>query len=509
MIIKYKTPKLKGFRNIVQIFILTILIIGFSLIFLAINFNYLPQEVGLFFNKPWGENQLGEPKSLFILPIISSLFLISNFICSIHFLKVNKPKHAVTQMFFGLIASIVLSLALVSTIYKASTKIFYLNFEALRLIFPWGVSFFLSYFFAPYVIKFAKLANIMDDPKTHKHPAMLLTKPIPRAGSLAFILSFLITSLFFLPLKKTLLGIYLGSATLVIIGAIDDKKKYISPKIRLFIQLAAAIFVVAAGVGITYITNPFANIIRLDSVVIPVNILGTHSIVLFADILAIFWIIFLSNAVSWSNGVDGQFSGFIGITALIICLVALKTGISDNDPTQLTVAGLAVITSGAALGLTPYTWHPQKVLWGFGATSAGLIIGALSILSLSKIYIVSMVLLFPVFDSIFTGFRRIFSKHSPLAGDRGHLHHRLLDLGWSKPKVASFYWIVTAIFGVLTVFSNENDIDLNVVRFGILAVGAILTINVLAEKRIPRKLLPGLKFPKAKELESDKTSENR
>jgi len=194
----------------------------------------------------------------------------------------------------------------------------------------------------------------------------------------------------------------------------------------------------------------------------------------------------LANAVSWSNGIDGQFSGFAGIACLVIALASAKTAVSDNDPTQMGVAVLAAIASGSAFGLAPATWYPQKILWGFGATAVGLVIGALSILSLSKVYIVSMVLLVPLIDSLVTGLRRILQKKSPFWGDRGHLHHRMLDLGWSKPQIALFYWLVTAIFGMITVLSNESDIDLDVVRFGVGTVFLIVTVNLGVEWRKTR-----------------------
>jgi UDP-GlcNAc:undecaprenyl-phosphate GlcNAc-1-phosphate transferase len=474
-------------RTYLSSLVLSVVPIIVSVGFLLWNYNDLPYKVGLFFSRPWGDLQLVDPKYIFILPISATIFVVFNHIFAI-FLE-NKGKRDMVKLLRSATVgiSLLISIVCIFIVYRYSFRNFYLNFEAFGLVFPWFTSFALVYFVTPHVINFAKRKNLIDDPKTHLHPGQLLTKPTPRAGALAFFIAFLLCALLFLPISKSLIGIILGTLLLVIIGLVDDRKKYVSPKFRLLLQILSAGIVVASGVGISYIRNPLGSLISLDRVIIPVNILGQHNIVLFADIFAIIWLVFLANAVSWSNGIDGQFAGFSGIALLVISLVALKTGIGDNDPTQINLAKLAVIASGASFGMAPFTWFPQKVLWGFGATAVGLIIGFLSIMSLSKVYVVIMVLLIPLIDAVITGIRRILQKKSPFSGDRGHLHHRLLDLGWSKSKIALFYWLISALFGVLAVLYNENDIDLDVVRFGAMAVIIIVVINLIVEREKAHK----------------------
>jgi len=470
-------------KTLALFFLPTLLSLGFYFY----NLNFLPHKVGLFFFNTWGEERLALPKYLLGIPAFLTVsFALLILLCR-YFEKEGKNEQAMVIRYLSVVWSFVCNFLFFNLVNRFSFNTHLVDTQIFSLVLPWVFGFISIFLFGPITLKIANKYNLIDDPKTHNHPGQLLTSPVPRGGALAFFLGFLLVSLIFVSLNKKTLGIYLGLFVLVIIGLIDDRKKYTSPKIRLFLQFLSAGLVVAGGVGISYIANPFGEIIRLDKVVLPFNFLGNHSIVLFADIFALIWLVFLANAVSWSNGIDGQFAGFAGITALVISLISLKTGISDNDPTQMSLAVLGAIASGCSFGMLKFTWFPQKILWGFGATSFGLLIGALSILSLSKVYIVSMVLLVPLIDAVVTGTRRILQKKSPFWGDRGHLHHRLLDLGWKKPQISLFYIAITAVFGILALFSNENDIDMDVVRFGAMGVFVVVVLNLVAEVRKQHK----------------------
>ncbi|MBU4381178.1 undecaprenyl/decaprenyl-phosphate alpha-N-acetylglucosaminyl 1-phosphate transferase [Candidatus Parcubacteria bacterium] len=495
-------------KNLNIPFVVSFILLALSAGFAAINFNYLPPVIGIFFNRPWGTAQLGYPKDLLYILGGGAMFLFVNFLLYQYFSHRRKGDLAHAISIFSLVVIFIHSLFLTNIVFKSSTKIFYLNLESLRLIIPWLISFVATYLVSKKVVSLAKKYGFMEDPSKYAHPSAILTKATPRAGALAFTLVFIMSVLVFCGITKANLGIILGVAILTILGLADDKKKYINPKARLALQFVAAGVVVAAGIGISYIGNPFGATIMLDKVVIPIQFLGEHKLILFADIFALIWIVFLSNAVSWSNGIDGQFAGFSGITALVIALASLKTAIGDNDPTQMNVARLAIITSGCAFGMTAVTWYPQKILWGFGATAVGLVIGALSILSLSKVYIVALVLAIPLFDAIVTGVRRILQKKSPFGGDRGHLHHRLIDLGWSKPKVAMFYWLATAILGLFAVVGNESDADIDVIRLGVGIVCVVVLLNLIVERGKTQLLQVAKKRRLAKEPGSDESFEN-
>jgi len=148
-------------------------------------------------------------------------------------------------------------------------------------------------------------------------------------------------------------------------------------------------------------------------------------------------------------------------------------------------AKLAVITAGASFGLVPYMWHPSRIMWGFGATAAGFSIAALSILINSKITTSILILLVPFTDAAVTVIRRIVQKKNPLKGDRGHLHHILLERGWKPQQIAVFYWMLTLMCGMVGVLSADKmTMQTGFTLMGICAFFIILmNLQVLKKKQ--------------------------
>lgn len=494
--------------------VLLSLLLGVALLLVSVEQEpFLPPRIPLWFTHPWGEAVLTWPRFIFLLPIFSLTVTLLNFLIAEHFLRKRFKEIAAVFTTLSLAVALITLASGVSLISRVSTQPPLPPYTLFaNIIFPLLTAFLLSLLASPLTLKLMNRFKVIDDPKKHQHPAMLISQPVARGGSLAFLIGFLATGLLLVPIQKKLIGIYLGTALATLVGIWDDKisnRRDLSPYFRLGLLVLAAGLVVGAGVGINYLNNPFGKVIQLDHWRISFNFWGQHTIVILADIFALVWIVGLANMLSWSNGIDGQYSGVAGITALAISLVALKTGIRDSDPTQFAVAQLAAIAAGAALGLTPFTWHPQKFLWGFGATAVGIAIGGLSILSLSKVFTVAMVLLIPLFDAIVTFARRIAQGKSPVWGDRGHLHHRLLDRGWPKPTVAFFYWLVTGILATFAVISVEADLDLAVVRIGLLAAFILVLINLKGERDLWRLKIPGLKVPKIVRSKPAASGENQ
>lgn len=308
----------------------------------------------------------------------------------------------------------------------------------------------------PVIIRLAPRLGIMDDPKKRPHPAAIHEKPTPRGGGIPIFAGILFSALLFLPLDQRLTGILLGAFLIVIIGFLDDRKYDIHPYWRLATQILAAGIVVASGIGIAFISNPFGpGVIDLSQPRLIFDFLGeTRSIWILSVAFGFLWIIALMNFVSWSSGVDGQLSGFSFIAALTIALLSLRF---SADITQWPVTILAASTGGAFLGFLPWHIYPQKIMPGFGGgTLAGFMLAILSILSVAKVGTLLVVLAIPIADASYSIARRIASGKSPIWGDRFHLHHRLLDAGWSRQKVAAFYWIGTAALGLLALNLNAQ-----------------------------------------------------
>jgi UDP-GlcNAc:undecaprenyl-phosphate GlcNAc-1-phosphate transferase len=108
---------------------------------------------------------------------------------------------------------------------------------------------------------------------------------------------------------------------------------------------------------------------------------------------------------------------------------------------------------GAFIGFLPYNFYPQKIMPGYGGGAlAGFLLGVLSILSFGKFGTAFLILAIPTLDAGYTIMRRIKNKKSPFKADWGHLHHKLLDIGWGKRRIALFYWFVTFILGLSSLF---------------------------------------------------------
>jgi len=327
-----------------------------------------------------------------------------------------------------------------------------------------GFSFLLALLISPLVISWYKKRGWVEDPLLKKHVKITHQSPITRGGGIVIFTTILIGSLLFLHIDKFLVAILLASLLLAIVGFIDDVKD-IHPFFRLGIGLFAALIVVGSGVGIAYITNPFGQgVIHLDSWVYTFQFFGTsHSIWILSDILALLFIVWNMNIVNWSKGVDGQMPGFVAIAFVFISILSARFA---DDPSQFNTQALALIAAGAFAGLLVWNIYPQKIMPGYGAGSlAGFLLAVLSILSGAKVATTIMVLAIPTADALFTIIRRLAAGKSPFWGDRGHLHHKLMDvLGWGRNRIALFYWLTTLILGVLSLYLSSLG---KVITFGV------------------------------------------
>lgn len=325
-------------------------------------------------------------------------------------------------------------------------------------ILPLVVSAVISFLVTPYVIKFAWKFGLIDDPNKNKHPKVLHTKPTPRGGGLAIFISIVISSLLFLPIDKHLLAIIGGAIIILIMGLLDDKFN-LNPYLRLVLQFISATIPVLSGIGITFITNPGGGIINLPTLIsIP---------------LGIFWIVFLMNGLNFgAKGVDGQLSGVVIIASFTIALLSVKF---SADIAQWPVIILATILGGSFLGFLPWHVYPQKIMPSFsGSNLAGYFLGILSILSTAKVGTLLVVLAVPLIDTGYVIVRRLISGKSPFWGDRGHLHHRLLDSAHlTIPQVAYFYWIITGALGLISLSLNTTSKFYTIIGV-IIFVGALI-----------------------------------
>ncbi len=324
------------------------------------------------------------------------------------------------------------------------------------LVYVYLTALIISVVSAPIVIYWYHKRGWVDDPKIKKHAKNTHKKAVPRGGGLVVFSGILIASLLFIPFSQKLSGVLIGASLLAFIGWLDDIYD-IHPFIRFGVNILAALAVIMSGIGIAFIANPFSDgIIHLNNPQITYFFLGKErSIWILSDLLALVFIVWNMNIVDWAKGVAGQLPGFVAISAAFIALLALR--FVSSDPSQINVATLALVVSASYLGLLFFNWYPQKMMPGYGAGSlAGYFLAVLAILSGAKVATTLMVLAIPTADAIFSVTRRILAGKAPYWGDRGHLHHKLMDvLGWSQPKVAVFYWTTSFFLGFISLFLNS------------------------------------------------------
>lgn len=338
----------------------------------------------------------------------------------------------------------------------------------MSFILPAIVSFAATTFAIFPTIYLAKKFNLLDNPQIRPHPAHVQNRIVPRAGGLAVFFGLLVSILLFIPLGRDLIGILMALLILLAVGLLDDRYPNFSPYMRLLGQLMAALIAVSSGIGIEFITNPLGGIIHLNPNILSVNI---------ADLLAIIWIIWVMNMINWSKGVDGQMPGIVTIAAFILGLLSLKLTLA-GDPNQANVAKLSFITMGSALGLLIFNWHPAKIFPGFsGSTILGFMIAVLAILSGAKLATAGLVLLIPATDFAYTFLRRIWQGKSPVWGDRGHLHHRLLQVGLSHQRISLFYMLGSAILGAAALSLSSGGKLFAAILVATIILGGILWLN--------------------------------
>lgn len=341
---------------------------------------------------------------------------------------------------------------------------------------PLSIAAVLAFVATYFVIKLYTHFRWLDDPSSNSQAKVVHTYPVPRGGGLAIFVSVFFASLIFLGVDQHVIGILSGAFILTVVGFFDDRFN-LNPYLRLILGFFAALLVVFSGIGIAFITNPVGGgILHLDWPRITFSFLGEQrSIWVLSDLFALLWIVWSMNMVNWSKGIDGQLPGVVVIAATAIAILSFRF---TEDVTQWEVSILAAIVAGAYLGFLPWNFYPQKIMPGYGGgTLAGYLLATLAILSGAKVATAILVLGIPTMDAIYTVLRRVASGRSPVWGDRGHFHHRLLDIGWGKRRIAVFYWLMSIVLGVLALQLNARQKLFTIVLLGVTLGGVLLWLK--------------------------------
>ncbi|OIO45861.1 MAG: hypothetical protein AUJ28_03415 [Parcubacteria group bacterium CG1_02_37_51] len=324
-------------------------------------------------------------------------------------------------------------------------------------VLPFLVSLILAFLLTALIRWWAIKRDIVDRPA----PRKVHSKPIPLLGGLAVYLAFVLTLLIFwsrlldgIIQPKYIVGIILGGLLLMIGGYLDDRYQ-LSPKKQILFPIAACIVVIVSGVGIKFITNPLGGYLHFD----------TWQILLFwwqgmpyyftvwADLFTLVWLVGMVYVTKLLDGLDGLATGIGVIGSFIIFGVSLFWDVAQSGTSVIALA-----LAGALFGFLIWNWHPAKIFLGeAGSTFIGFSLGVLALISGGKIATALLIMGIPILDVVWVIMRRtIMERKSMAQADRKHLHHRLLDIGFSHPRAVIFLYFVTGIFGLSSIFQGTQ-----------------------------------------------------
>lgn len=320
------------------------------------------------------------------------------------------------------------------------------------------IAFVAAFLMTPIVKKAAIKADVIDRPGELRR---VHSRPIPKLGGLAIAVGFFSAVLFnvildacnmvrIMPPSNQLIGFLIGLSIIIIMGSLDDLYN-LNPKYKFAFQFLAAGVIVFSGTRISTFTNPFSET-------------GfSHISPAVSVIVTLLWIVGLTNAINFIDGLDGLAAGISTISLISLFTVSMLTG----TPEVLAVSLLTAMLIGATMGFLPYNVSPAKIfMTDVGSNFLGFSLAVVTIQGAMKSYaaialaIPITVLALPLFDVIFAIIRRFINRQKITEADRGHIHHRLIDIGLSHTQAVLILYTASIILGVVAVvlalISNNN-----------------------------------------------------
>jgi UDP-N-acetylmuramyl pentapeptide phosphotransferase/UDP-N-acetylglucosamine-1-phosphate transferase len=311
----------------------------------------------------------------------------------------------------------------------------------LGFLIPFLVALVTAAVVMPLTIWISRRAGMLDAPEARK----VHVNPTPRLGGIAIfagiiagsIAAFLVHFFAGTPIESELLtklvAILTATGFVFVVGVIDDIRS-VSSRFKLFTLIAAASMVCGSGISwgvITYGGKPMVNLYWVSW------------------LLTIGWVIAFAVAINFIDGLDGLAGGLTFFAAAILAIVLFAVD-------QAAAAILPLVLAGALIGFLFYNWHPAKSFMGDGGSlSIGFLL-AVSIVFANQVsgtmkgaVLPTLALLIPLVDAVFTIFRRHYhQRRSIFSAERGHIHHRLLDRGFTHRTVVVILY-AASLTGIL------------------------------------------------------------
>lgn len=320
------------------------------------------------------------------------------------------------------------------------------------------IAFVTAFMATPYTIKIAKKIGAVDTPQDSRRINKI---DMPRLGGLAVILGFFVSIIYLLValsiegkielfedgLYMKIAGFVCGAFIIGIVCFYDDVKN--TPAlVKLAAQILAAMILVKCGIRIDHFDIGFIDIPATNTV--------------FYDVFSVLWIVGITNAMNLIDGLDGLSTGISIISCLSLLII-----FSLNDSPLISII---MITSlcGSLVGFLPYNFNPAKTFIGdTGSNFLGYSLSVISILGIAKTYtaivIVAplIVLALPVFDTLFAIIRRLAkgkNLKAVIEPDAGHLHHKMLQKGFTQKQAVLVLYGITAALGMFAIIWMDSGI---------------------------------------------------
>lgn len=283
--------------------------------------------------------------------------------------------------------------------------------------------------------------------------------PVPTMGGLAMFVSFAITCALYvkgdtIQVTPVLLGCFLA----LLLGAVDDVRG-VSPRAKFLSQIAIGTLAWLMGISIDFITRPGGGLILLGWLSYPVTVL---------------WIAAIMNVVNLIDGLDGLAAGITAIACFALLVIALQAG-------QAHAVIITASLAGCTLGFLPYNFNPARIFMGdTGSMFLGFALAAVSIEGTLKsatataLAVPILVLGVPILDTGFAVIRRIASGRPISEADKCHIHHQLLQKGFSQRGAVLTLYAVSLVLSVGAVVVFRSSFVKGALLAGCLSGGLIL-----------------------------------
>jgi len=368
-----------------------------------------------------------------------------------------------------------------------------MNGRYLEYLLCFVVTTIISVLFMPQIYDIAKNVRAIDDPSENERK--IHKKKIPRLGGLAIYVSFLlgyaIFGRFMLERNYSMIiarmeSVLIASFLIVLMGIFDDISPVRAWK-KFAVQIIAATIVVVRG---EFVVTDFDFIIDI------------HFPKYVDSIFTVLWIVTITNAINFSDGMDGLAGGLSFISLMTMAVI----GMLDNNTYSVVVTLVSLLLAGSILGFLPYNFPPAKIFMGdSGAQFIGFMIGVLSVLGYKQAAFTSflvpvIILAVPIFDTIFAFFRRIIKRIPASVADANHVHHRVLqNTSSAKESLFWMYGLSIAFSISAIVYSFHKGIGLIVFVFTFLLAELFLEyFNIISVRYMPLLSILSKIFPSEK-----------